>query len=137
MLSALPIYILARMNPRAGVIGFIAADILIFCFNSHEGLFFLFTNGIVGLSLGILSFYTQSRLLISLGSGLSLAFSLSIMNFIIGISVFIIQTPGTFLIQISIVLLFSICYCSIYSSLANFTFHYLNKRLCFIIKKQK
>ena len=56
ILSAIPIYILSKSNPKVGLIGYIIAGALIFIFNSHEGMFFLFTNGPVGFSIGAFSF---------------------------------------------------------------------------------
>jgi len=114
MLSALPIFILARINPRADFIGLTIAGTLILSFNIHEGLFFLFTNGPVGLSLGILSFYTKFMKLIPLVAGLILTSTLSIMNFVIGTPVFVVSIPGNYIVQISILILFYILYCSIY-----------------------
>ncbi|MBB6214320.1 hypothetical protein HNQ80_000389 [Anaerosolibacter carboniphilus] len=132
ILSALPIFILAKINPRTGFIGFIVAGILILSFNSHEGLFFLFTNGPVGLSLGTLSCYSKVRRCISIRAGFILASTLSIMNFIIGIPVLLISIPGTLLIQISILIIFSIFYCFIYLYIADLTFNFLNKHYPFV-----
>lgn len=61
MVSALPIYIISRINPQTGVIAYSAAAVLIFSVSTHEALFFLCTNGPVGLSLGIFNHYTKKR----------------------------------------------------------------------------
>lgn len=125
--SAIPIYILSRLNPKVGLLGYIIAGILIFFFNAHEGLFFLFTNGVVGFSLGTFNYMLKSRLLISLSSGIVLTLSLTLVNFIIGIPVLGVNLPGNLLIQISIIMVFSLIYCSIYLFLANFIYNYLKR----------
>lgn len=131
ILSAIPIYILSRISPKVGLIGYIIAGILIIFFNMHEGLFFLFTNGLVGVSLGIFNYILESKLLISLLSGIVLTLSLSIVNFIIGFPVLGINLPGKLLTQISILMVFSIVYCFVYLYLANFVYNFLKKRYPF------
>ena len=125
--SAIPIYILSRLNPKAGLLGYIISAILIFLFNAHEGIFFLFTNGVVGFSLGALNYKLKSKLLISLFSGILLTLSLALVNFIIGFPVLGTNLPGNLLIQISILFLFSLIYCFIYLLLANFMYNYLKR----------
>ncbi|MDD2495948.1 MAG: hypothetical protein PHE29_12240 [Tissierellia bacterium] len=131
ILSAIPIYILSRISPKVGLIGYIIAGICIFFFNVHEGLFFLFTNGLVGVSLGTFNYILESKLLISLFSGIVLTLSLSIVNFIIGIPVLGINLPGKLLTQISILMVFSIVYSFVYLYLANFIYNFLKKRYPF------
>lgn len=132
ILSAFPIFILAKINPRTGFIGFVVAGILVLSFDSHEGLFFLFTNGPVGLSLGTLSYYSKVRRCIFIGAGLILAFTLSIMNFILGIPILFISIPGTLLIQVSILIIFSIFYCFMYLYIADLMIDLFNKHYPFI-----
>jgi len=125
--SAIPIYILSKLNPRVGLLGYIIAGTLIFSFNAHEGLFFLFTNGVVGFSLGAFNYRLKSKVLISLFSGIVLTLSLTLVNFIIGIPVLGVNLPGNLLIQISILMFFSLVYCFIYLFLANFIYNYLKR----------
>lgn len=125
--SAIPIYILSRLNLKVGLLGYIIAGILIFFFNAHESLFFLFTNGVVGFSLGAFNYMLKSRFLISLSSGIVLTLSLTLVNFIIGIPVLGVNLPGNLLIQVSIIMFFSLIYCSIYLFLANFIYNYLKR----------
>lgn len=125
--SAIPIYILSRLNPKAGLIGYIIAAILIFLFNAHEGLFFLFTNGVVGVSLGAFNHRLKSKMLISLFSGVFLTLSLLLVNFIIGIPVLGVNLPGKLLVQVCILLFFSLIYCFIYLFLASFVYEYLKR----------
>lgn len=131
ILSAIPIYILSRLNPKVGFVGYIVAGVLIILINAHEGLFFIFTNGVVGYSLGAFSYLLNSKLLISILSGIVLTLLLSIVNFIVGIPVLGINLPGNLLIQIIIIIVFSIIYCFIYLLLANFIYNYLKRRYPF------
>ncbi|MEL7648892.1 MAG: hypothetical protein AAGU76_12410 [Sedimentibacter sp.] len=125
--SAMPIYILSRLNLRAGLIGYIIAAILIFLFNAHEGLFFLFTNGVVGFSLGAFNHRLKSKVFISLFSGIILTLSLVLVNFVIGIPVLGVTLPGNLLVQICILLFFSLNYCFLYLFLASFVYDYLKQ----------
>lgn len=129
--SAIPIYILSRLNPKAGLLGYIIASTLIFLFNSHEGLFFLFTNGAVGFSLGTFNYMIKSKLLIAMLSGIFLTLSLSIVNFIIGIPVLGVNFQWNLLTQFSILMFFSFVYCFNYLFLAAFIYNYLKRRYSF------
>lgn len=131
ILSAIPIYILSRLNPKVGFVGYIIAGILIFFFNAHEGLFFFFTNGVVGFSLGVFNYILKSKVLISIFSGIILTLSLSVVNFIVGIPVLGINLTGNLLTQVGILMLFSIIYCFIYLFLANYVYNYLKRRYPF------
>lgn len=131
ILSAVPIYIMSRSNPKAGFTAYIITGVLIYTFNSHEGMFFLFTNGLVGFSIGAFSYITKSKIIISILSGVILTFSLAIVNFLIGIPVLGVNFPGSILIQIPVLMAFSIVYCFMYSLFADFTYNYLNRRYPF------
>lgn len=131
ILSSIPIYILSRINPKVGIIGYMIAGLLIFLFNAHEGLFFLFTNGPVGFALGAFNYLFKSKTLISVFSGIVLTISLGTVNFIVGIPVFGINLPGNLISQICILLAFSVIYCFIYLLFASFIFNFLRKRYPF------
>jgi hypothetical protein len=125
--SAIPIYILSRLNPKAGLIGYMIAAVLIFLFNAHEGMFFLFSNGVVGFSLGAFNYRFKSKVFISLLSGIVLTVSLLLVNFIIGIPVLGVNLPGNTIVQACILLFFSLLYCFIYLFLASFVYEFLKK----------
>lgn len=93
----------------------------------HEALFFICTNGPVGLSLGLCNHYTDRKIIISLISGIILTLTLSIMNFIIGIPVFGISLSSNFLVQFSFILVFSLTYTSIYLQIANTIFNIIER----------
>ena len=128
MLSALPIYMIAKMNPKIGLTGYIAAAILISLFSVHEGLFFLSTNGVVGLALGATHFYTNKRIIIFSVSTLSLTLALSIMTFVIGIPVFGFVINASVFIQICLLFVFSLIYSIFYFYISNAVFKMINRQ---------
>lgn len=125
--SGLPIYIISRINPKVGVLSYIVASAIIMFFTVHEGLFFLCTNGIIGLSLGICNYYTKRKSIIWIISSFILTLTLSIMNYGIGIPVFGGKIPGNMIIQLAILLCFSVIYNIVYYYFLNFIFKRLNK----------
>jgi hypothetical protein len=125
--SAIPIYIVARISPKAGVLAYLVAAMLIMIISTHEGLFFLCTNGIIGCSLGISSYYTNKKAIIWVCSSIALTMTLSIINYGIGIPVFGTKIPGVLYIQLVILFLFSVLYNIIYSYLGNFVYKRLMK----------
>lgn len=128
MLSALPIYMIAKMNPKIGVAGYITAAILITLFSVHEGMFFLCTNGVVGLALGGTHYYTNKRSIIFSISAILLTLALSMMTFIIGIPVFGFVINANIFIQVCILLIFSLVYSIFYFYVSNLVFKIINKR---------
>ena len=127
--SAVPIYIVSRINPKAGILSYFVASLIIMFLSVHEGLFFLCTNGIVGISLGICSFYTKSKAITWGLSSLMLTITLSIMNYGIGIPVFGSKIPGTLAIQIAIIFIVSAIYNIFYYYFSSFIFKLLEKRI--------
>lgn len=125
--SAAPIYIVSRLNPRAGVLSYFVASMIIMLISTHEGIFFLYTNGIIGVSLGVCSYYTKNKAFIWLISSFILTFTLSFMNYCIGIPVFGMKIPGVFIIQLSILFIFSAVYNIIYDYFSSFIFKLLKR----------
>lgn len=126
--SALPIYIISRINPKAGILSYFAASMLVMLLSIHEALFFLCTNGIVGISLGICSHYTKLKAVTLFLSSGALTITLSIMNYGIGIPVFGNNIPGVMLIQIIIIFIFSLIYNTFYYYFSNSIFNHLKNR---------
>ncbi len=120
--SALPIYIISRISPKTGVLAYFSASLLIIMISTHEGLFFLCTNGIVGLLLGGCCHYTNKKILIWSISASSLAAALGVINYGIGIPVFGTSLPGTVIIQVLTLLFFSALYNIIYYYFSNFIY---------------
>lgn len=125
--SAVPIYIVSRINPKTGVLSYFVASMLVMLLSAHEGLFFLCTNGIVGISLGICSYNKKMKAITWVLSALVLTVTLSIMNYGIGIPVFGTKIPGAMIIQIAIIFLFSIIYNIFYYYFSNYIFNNLKK----------
>lgn len=125
--SAVPIYIVSRINPKVGVLSYFVASMLVMLLSIHEGLFFLCTNGIVGISLGICSYYKKMKVITWFLSSLVLTVTLSIMNYGIGIPVFGIKIPGAMVIQIATIFLFSTIYNIFYYYFSSFIFNLVKK----------
>lgn len=130
--SALPIYIMSRINPKVGILSYLVADFIIILFSVHEGLLFLFTNGMIGLSLGICCYFIKRKSIICIISSAILTIALCILNYGIGIPVFGGVIPGKIVIQLTILLGFSILYNIIYFFIASFIYNrlqgFMNKR---------
>jgi hypothetical protein len=129
LFSSLPLFLIARSSGPLGLIAFVIAGISIFSINSHEGLFFLFTNGPVGLMLGLQRCFKKESLTASFITGLILTITLSLLNFIIGIKVFGTEIPGPLVIQILLIFLFSFLYSTMYSYFAGFIYRRLRKKI--------
>ena len=128
LLSALPVYILCRIKPAAGISACLSASILIFSISFHEGIFFVFANGIVGLSLGLGKYYfcRSSSLPVITGS-LALTASLCTAALVLGINVFGTRLPFNIPLQIASILAFSVVYCLLYAKLADGLYRRLSK----------
>ena len=130
--SAVPIYIVSRINPKAGVLSYFVAGMLVMLISTHEALFFLCTNGIIGTSLGVCRYYTNRKTTIFIISSLALTITLSIMNYGIGIPVFSTKIPGGIMIQLFIIFLISSVYNIIYYYFSDSIFKILKKNNVFI-----
>ncbi len=114
--------LIARMSPRAGLLAVVLAAILVSMISTHEGLFFLCTNGPVGLFLGVCRHLRIGRAATSVISGLALTSTLSLMSFVVGIPVLWIPLPGPLSAQLALLALFSTAYSALYMYLADFAF---------------
>lgn len=130
--SSLPIYIVSRINPKVGVLTYIVASFIIMILSIHEGLFFLCTNGIIGISLGICQHYKTIKSITWLICSIVLTITLSIMNYGIGVPVFGSELPGTIIIQLGIIFLVSIFYNIFYYYFSTLNYNYLKKHLSLI-----
>ena len=126
--SGVPIYIIAKLKVKIGIAAYIVSAILIMYVSVHEGLFFLCTNGAIGLSLGICHNRTDKKITINFISTMVLAAALCIMNFFIGIPVFGVKLPISIFIEIGIILVFSFIYSIFYFFIIRLLVNFLNKR---------
>lgn len=129
LLSAVLIYISCCIKPKIGVMSYIVAGILISFISIHEGMLFMFTNGVVGLGLGICQYYKVKSIYSIVITSTILTVSLSLLNFIIGIPVFGVQLPGTVLVSIEIILMFALVYSTIYCFLAKYIYYKVVKNM--------
>ncbi|WP_315115105.1 hypothetical protein [uncultured Clostridium sp.] len=127
VLSGFPMYVISKISPKVGVMAYAISALVILCLSVHESIFFLCTNGIVGLSLGATSYYTNKKLPIVVIASITLTFTLSIINFIIGVPVFGVKIPFSIFIQLGIFFAFAIIYNSIYLRISKFLFKIINK----------
>ena len=127
-LSAFPIYFAAKKNIKMGFVVYICTALLVSIFSLHEALFFAFTNGIIGLSLGLARHKTGKKLFAGLFGAFVLTCSLCFINFLLGIPVFGTQLPGPIIYQIIFIFLFSFIYDTIFIFLADYLNKFLNKK---------
>lgn len=122
VLSTIPIYIISRLNPKLGIFALIAAGLLTMLFTIHEGIMFYYTNGAVGMALGIGNHYFNRKEVVTTLSGIYLTITLSILNYGLKIPVFGTSIPGTFPIQLLIIFSFSLVYSFMYLNLLQYLF---------------
>ncbi len=120
--SALPIYTAARTNPYAGVVAYLATVLLVLFVDPHEALSFLFTNGVVGFSLGICCNRKLKKLTTLGGSSAALAVTSGILNYGLGYPFLGVSIPGILPVQLVLLLLFSFVYNFIYLVFADFVY---------------
>jgi len=126
--SGVPIYIISKLKIKIGVAAYIVSAIIIMLVSVHEGVFFLCSNGAIGLSLGICHNRTDNKLAIYSISAVVLAAALSIMNFIIGIPIFGFRLPVSAFREIVIIFTFSFFYSIFYFFIIRLLVKLLNKR---------
>lgn len=113
-LSGLPVYIAARQGCGAGITVFFAAAALSLYMNVIEALFFICTNGIIGISSGIMQDRFNSIYYIPVPSALLVVVMLFAVNYPLGIRIFdtsVIKAP---ILQAIALLPILYAYCLIY-----------------------
>lgn len=120
--SALPIYIISRKNPTAGLSSFITAGLLTFLISPHEGIFFIMTNGIIGLCLGLCKYNSISAIITVLINSFIITMTLNILIIFLGINVFGVGIPFSFWLQSALIIVFSIIYSFLYMRFAEFVY---------------
>lgn len=123
LISTLPIYLITRKNYKVGIASYITTSFLILLFSNHEAIVFVFTNGLVGLSLGYYDSILKHKLTTSLLTGIQLFFSLCVVNFFIGIPIFVVSFKASVFLILGI-FVFSIIYVFIYY---NFIYYLIHK----------
>ena len=83
--SALPLYMISRSQFSLGMISYGVINLILFTISPHQMFFFMFTNGIVGLSLGGVACSLKQRYKRVVICGGLLALGLQAITSIIGI----------------------------------------------------
>jgi len=120
MASTLPIYIICRRSITLGIISYICVGVILLQINPHQLIFFIFTNGLLGISLGFCDKKIMHAVMSILISGIMLFIGIIITVNLIGI--FIIKwNTGIF------AFLFSCVYAAFYRFVARKVYEKLNK----------
>lgn len=88
LLDGFPVYMAARFNYALGIAVYLTAAALLASANISEALFFTCTNGIIGLSLGIMKNRFKSIYPLPAISALIDIAILFVINYLLGISIF-------------------------------------------------
>ena len=87
MVSALPIYLICRRSIALGITSYICVSLILLQINPHQLIFFIFTNGLLGISLGFCDKKTKLATISILISSTMLFIGIIITAYIIGISI--------------------------------------------------
>jgi hypothetical protein len=134
-LCGFPVYIAARFNSIWGIAVYLAAAAILAYFNTGEALFFICTNGFIGLSLGILKYHFKSNYTIPAFSALIVNMMLFIVNYFFKINIIDNLTFKTPVTQALALFPFLYIYCLIYFRLAVFANKLLRRNIEFNIIK--
>lgn len=130
--SALPIYIMTKINPKIGITGYVTAAFLIFLVSAHGAMLFLCTNGIVGVALGGAHYYTNKKSIIiavaTVALTVTLSIGLSVMTFIIGIPIMGFAAKNI-VVDIGILMICSLLYNIAYFYMSNYVFKKVKRYL--------
>ncbi|HOM42764.1 MAG TPA: hypothetical protein PLG67_03170 [Bacillota bacterium] len=118
LLNGFPIYLAARLSYILGILVYLSAAALLAFYNPCEALFFICTNGIIGLSLGIIKDRFRSIYPIPALSAILDIAILLIVNYRFGISIFSPSAFSTPVSQAAALMLPMYLYCLIYLKLA-------------------
>jgi hypothetical protein len=118
LLNGFPIYLAARLSYIPGILVYLSAAALLAFLNPFEALFFICTNGIIGLSLGIIKDRFRSIYPVPALSALLDVAILFTVNYRFGISIFSPSAFSTPAGQAAALLFPMYLYCLIYLKLA-------------------
>jgi hypothetical protein len=130
-LCGLPVYIATRFNCIYGTAVYLAAAAILLYLNTGEALFFICTNGFIGLSLGILKYHFKSNYIIPAFSALLVNIVLFIVNYFFKINIFSNFTYKTPVTQALALFPFLYIYCLVYLRLSMFANKLLRQNIEF------
>lgn len=119
VLSALPIFIITRIQPILGPLAYWLAGLLLFVVAPQQSVFFILVNGPLGVLLGIGPLYSGDNRLISLITGMVVAINVGIILFGFQVQIFGAWLMGPLALQMAILALISFLFCYAYLRLAN------------------
>lgn len=118
LLNGLPVYIAVRLSYPLGILVYFSTAALLAFHNFSEALFFICTNGIIGLSLGITIDRFRSIYPAPVFSALLDIAILFIVNYRFGISIFSPSAINSPILQVLMLFLPMYLYCFLYLKLA-------------------
>ena len=123
LLSTVPIYIISKKSPSAGLLIYIIVSLSILSADFYRGIVFLFFYGVIGVFLGMFSHYLNQNILISVLNGIILAISINGMNMTLRLN---IQYSNEILLQ-GLILFFSIVFSFVTLVICNYIYDILYK----------
>lgn len=126
ILSTITIYIISRKSPSIGLLSYIASFLLISLIDSYQSIIFLFINGLLGIFLGMLRYYTENNKLVAILNGIILTISVNGMYSILGENSLYIQNTNSILTQI-LICAFSLGYSLIMLLFCNYIYDKLEE----------
>ncbi|MGI6585094.1 MAG: hypothetical protein GX301_06640 [Gracilibacteraceae bacterium] len=133
LLNGFPVYIAARFSYTLGILVYLSAAALMALYNFCEAVFFACTNGIIGLSLGIMKGLFKSIYTVPALSALLDITILLMVNYLFGIRIFNSSVFGTPVSQTAALLIPMYFYCLVYLRLATSVDNLLHKYIDFNI----
>lgn len=129
ILGSFPVYIAAHLNWALGIAVYLTAAYILSVMNISEALFFICTNGIIGLSLGFMRGRLSSIYYAPAPSSLIVIAMLFAVNYIFGISIFSPSSLMSPIAQACTLFLPLYIYCLIYLRLAVYTDNLFRKHI--------
>ncbi|HYF74959.1 MAG TPA: hypothetical protein VD757_00110, partial [Candidatus Nitrosocosmicus sp.] len=129
VLGGFPIYAAAHLHWAWGIAVYLAAAYLSSIVNMGEAMFFICSNGIIGLSLGISANRLKNTYIRPVPSVLAVIAMLSAVNSLFGINIFGYSPLRTPLQQVLILFLPLYIYCLIFLKLAIFADDLLHRHI--------
>ncbi|KUO72629.1 MAG: hypothetical protein APF77_07255 [Clostridia bacterium BRH_c25] len=129
ILGGLPVYIAARLSCTSGIAVFFTASALSAYMDISEALFFICTNGIIGLSLGLAKGRFKNIYTVPFPSALLVVVMLSAVNYLFGIRIFGNSALKSLIPQAITLLPPLYIYCFIYLKLSMFADNLLHRNI--------
>lgn len=129
--STLPLYILTCKKVKLGLMSYSIVALVLCMINFHQLIFFLFTNGLIGLTLGILSQYRKA-LRVVVTASISVMGLLGV-SLVLGINLFEMVYKEAMIVGVIVIFVLMMIYCWFYDWFAKMIDERVNK----IIKQNR